>query len=223
MINKCASSVSRYVRENGSRDNYGAKEVRRKKYQKRILSMESIRVIYGTLLRSIVILLKEHFSPEQISGSLERKGKHVDSSTVYRYIDEQASHLKQYLRSQKGKYRRKRGTKIKEKEGELKKKRRIDECPSVIDRRGRIGDFEEGDPVLGKDKRVRIVMYVDRRTGHLITFLLPKTNAELIAKLTIKKFSSLPTKKRKTVTFDNGTEFSGWESIVALMRILMNY
>jgi IS30 family transposase len=200
------------VREHGGRDAYDAREVRRKKHQKRILAMESIRIVHGTLLRSIITLLKEHFSPEQISGSLARKGKYVDSSTIYRYIDERAPHLKQYLRSQKGKYRRKRGTKIKEKERELKKKRRVDERPSIVDRRGRIGDWE-GDTVLGKDKRVRIVTYVERRTGYLIAFLLPKTNAELLAKLTIKKFSSLPTKKRRTTTFDNGTEFSDWERI----------
>ena len=211
-INKHASSVSKHVREHGGRNAYDVKEVRRKKHQKRILAMEGIRIIHGTLLRSIITLLKEHFSPEQISGSLARKRKHVDPSTIYRYIDERAPHLKQYLRSQKGKYRRRRGTKIKEKERELKKKRRIDERPSIIDRRGRIGDWE-GDTMLGKDKRVRIVTYVDRRTGYLIAFLLPKTNAELLAKLTIKKFSSLPMKKRRTITFDNGTEFSDWERI----------
>lgn len=211
-INKHASSVSKHVRAHGGRNAYNVQEVRRKKHQKRILAMESIRIIHGTLLRSVITLLKEHLSPEQISGSLARKGKHVDSSTIYRYINERAPHLKQYLRSQKGKYRRRRGTKIKEKERELKKKRRVDERPAVVERRGRIGDWE-GDTMLGKDKRVRIVTYVDRRTGYLIAFLLPKTNAELLAKLTIKKFSSLPTKKRRTITFDNGTEFSDWERI----------
>lgn len=221
-INKHASSVSRHVRENGGKDNYDAKEVRRKKHQKRIFAMESIRIIHGTLLRSIIILLKEHLSPEQISGSLARKGNRVDSSTIYRYIDERAPHLKQYLRSQKGKYRRRRGTKIKEKERELKKKRRIDERPAVVESRGRIGDWE-GDTMLGKDKRVRIVTYVDRRTGYLIAFLLPKTNAELLAKLTIKKFSSLPTKKRKTIIFDNGTEFSDWECIEEKTGIIIYF
>lgn len=211
-INKHSSSVSRHVKEHGGRDEYDAREVRRRKYQKRILAMENTRLIQGTLLHTVITLLKKHFSPEQISGSLEKKGKHIAASTIYRYINERASHLKQYLRSQKGKYRRKSGTKIKEKEREQKKKRRIDERPSVIERRGRIGDWE-GDTVLGKDKRVRIVTYVDRRTGYLIAFLLPKLNAELLAKLTIKKFLTLPKKMRRTITFDNGVEFSDWERI----------
>lgn len=58
-----------------------------------------------------------------------------------------------YLRSQKGKYRRKHGRKNKEIRREQKKKQRIDERPEIINRQGRIGDFE-GDTVPGRDKRV---------------------------------------------------------------------
>jgi len=109
-------------------------------------------------------------------------------------------------------YRRRRGTKIKEKERELKKKRRIDERPSIVERRGRIGDWE-GDTVLGKDKRVRIVTYVDRRTGYLVTFLLPRMNAQLLTSLTLHNFKRIPRSKKKTITFDNGIEFSDWGSL----------
>jgi IS30 family transposase len=120
--------------------------------------------------------------------------------------------LKKYLRSQKGKYRRKRGTKIREKARELAKKRRIDERPQVVERRGRIGDIE-GDTMLGRDKRVRIVTLVDRRSGYLIAYLLPKHNAELLTKLAVQKLKRLPKEKRRTLTLDNGTEFSDWERL----------
>ena len=82
----------------------------------------------------------------------------------------------------------------------------------MINRRGRIGDFE-GDTVMGRDKRVRIVSLVDRRTGYLIAFLLPKMNAELLTRLAIKQLRRIPKKKRKTITLDNGTEFSDWERL----------
>jgi IS30 family transposase len=115
-----------------------------------------------------------------------------------------------YLRSQKGKYRRKYGTKAREKLREQAKKRRIDERPGIIERRGRLGDFE-GDTVMGRDKRVRIVSLVDRRSGYLVAFLLPKMNAELLTSLALKCFRLIPKKKRKTLTLDNGVEFSDWE------------
>lgn len=174
--------------------------------------MDCIRILKGSLLRSVIKLLKEHLSPEQIEGVLKKKGKLISSTTIYRYINERAPYLKIYLRSQKGKYRRKRGTKQREYERELTKKKRIDERPEIINRRNRIGDFE-GDTVLGRDKRVRIVTYVDRRSGYLISFLLPKMNSELLATLSIQTFRKIPKNKKKTITFDNGIEFSAWENI----------
>jgi transposase, IS30 family len=211
-IGKDASSVGRHIRKYGGREGYDIREVRRRKRMERITAMSSIRVIKGSLLRYVTKTLKDHKSPEQISGVLALKKKTLAASTIYRYLNERAPHLKKYLRSQKGKYRRRRGTKIREKAREQAKKRRIDERPVIIERRGRTGDFE-GDTLMGRDKRVRIVSFVDRRTGYLIAFLLPKMNAELLTSLTLEYFRHIPKKKRKTITLDNGTEFSDWEHL----------
>lgn len=207
-IGKDKSAVGRHINEYGGRDGYDAKEVRRRKRMKRINAMEGIRIITGTLLRFIKKELVLHKSPEQISGILKKKKRTLAPSTIYRYITERAPHWKKYLRSQKGRYRRRRGTKAREILREQAKKRRIDERPDIINQRGRIGDFE-GDTLMGRDKRVRIVSFVDRRTGYLIAFLLPKMNAELLTKLAIERFKRIP--KKKTITLDNGTEFSDWE------------
>lgn len=211
-INKTTGSVSRHVTEYGGRNGYDAREVRRRKRMKRIAAMESTRIIRGALLRHITKELVQHKSPEQIAGVLALKNKRIAASTIYRYINERAPHLKMHLRSQKGKYRRKRGTKIREKAREQKKKRRIDERPAVVERRGRIGDFE-GDTLMGRDKRVRIVSFVGRRTGYLVAFLLPKMKAELLTSLAIRRFQRIPHDKRKTYTLDNGSEFSDWERL----------
>ena len=211
-IGKDQSSLSRHVREYGGREGYDACEVRRRKRMKRIAAMESIRVIKGTLLRFIKQQLIDRKSPEQISGILALRKVTLASSTIYRYLKERAPHLKKYLRSKKGKYRRRRGTKIREKQREQAKKRRIDERPKIAERRGRVGDFE-GDTMMGRDKRVRIVTFVDRRTGYLIAFLLPMMNAELLTRLAIKHLRTIPKKKRKTITLDNGVEFSDWERL----------
>ena len=177
---------------------------------KRIAAMESIRIMRGALLRSVVRELNGHKSPEQISGILARKKITLAASTIYRYINERAPHLKKYLRSQKGKYRRRRGTKQREEAREEAKKRRIDERPGIVERRGRIGDFE-GDTLMGRDKRVRIVSFVDRKSGYLIAFLLPKMNARLLTDLALAYFRHIPSKKKKTITLDNGVEFSDWK------------
>lgn len=211
-LGKDVSSVSRHVRAYGGRDAYDVREVRRRKRMLRIAAMEGIRVVRGNLLRTVVRELKEHLSPEQIAGSLARRGTRIAASTIYRYLTERAPHLKRYLRSAKGKYRRRRGTKVREKAREHAKKRRIDERPSVVERRGRLGDFE-GDTLMGRDKRVRIVSLVDRRSGYLIAFLLPKMNARLLTSLTLERLWRIPRTKRATITLDNGTEFSDWERL----------
>jgi len=207
-IGKNAGSVSRHVRANGGRDGYDVREVRRRKRMLRVAAMEGIRVLKGMLLRRVVSGLKQHRSPEQIAGVL----KDIAASTIYRYIKERAPHLKQFLRSKKGKYRRKRGTKIRERAREQAKKRRIDERPAIVERRRRLGDWE-GDTMQGRDKRVRIVTFVDRRSGYLIAFLLPKMNAKLLTSLTLQYFRHIPKAKRMTFTLDNGPEFSDWERL----------
>jgi IS30 family transposase len=207
-IGKDHSSVSRHVNEFGGRDEYDANEVRRRKRVMRIAAMDCIRVIKGPLLRTIKKKLTDHKSPEQIAGVLKR----VSTSTIYRYLKERAPHLQMYLRSQKGKYRRRRGTKKREEQHEQAKKRRIDERPAIVERRGRIGDLE-GDTLMGRDKRVRIVSFVDRRNGYLIAFLLPKMNAELFTRLALLHLRKIPRKKKKTITFDNGIEFSDRERL----------
>ena len=211
-IGKDPGAVSRHVKEYGGRDEYDGREVRRRKRMKRIAAMESIRVIKGSLLRFVKKELIDHKSPEQISGILKGRKQTVAPSTIYRYIKERAPHLKMYLRSQKGKYRRRHGTKMRETEREKAKKRRIDERSAIIERRGRIGDFE-GDTLMGRDKRVRIVSLVDRRSGYLIAFLLPKMNAGLLSKIAWEYLKRISKKKRKSITLDNGIEFSDWERL----------
>ena len=184
-LGKNAGSVSRHVREHGGREGYDVREVRRRKRLKRVAAMDGIRILKGTT---------------------------VSASTIYRYIDERAPHLKQFLRHKKNRYRRKRGTKIRERAREHVKKHRIDERPKIVERRGRLGDWE-GDTVQGSDKRVRIVTFVDRRSGYLVAYLLPKMRAELLTTLALQHFRHIPRSKRKTCTLDNGPEFSDWERL----------
>ncbi|OGM90898.1 hypothetical protein A2755_01690 [Candidatus Wolfebacteria bacterium RIFCSPHIGHO2_01_FULL_48_22] len=92
------------------------------------------------------------------------------------------------------------------------KKRRIDERPTIVEQRRRIGDWE-GNTILGRDKRIRIATFVERRSGYLVAFLLPKMRARLLSSLALERFRRVPKKKRRTLTLDNGSEFADWERI----------
>jgi IS30 family transposase len=87
-LSKDPSAVNRHIKQNGGRDGYDVREVRRQKHHQRIAAMDSIRVLKGILLRRVTLLLKEHYSPEQIAGVLAQKGITIVASTIYRYIKE---------------------------------------------------------------------------------------------------------------------------------------
>jgi len=168
--------------------------------------------------------LKLRWSPEQIAGRLERKNgqKIIHHETIYQWIYNIQPEYKQYLRCIKGKYRRRYGTKIREKQREEAKKRRIDTRPKHIETRERIGDWE-GDTVLGKEKTKRILTLVDRKSGYLIADKLESATAEHIRNIAIKNFRTLPKYKRHSLTLDNGVEFSDYETLEARIGIAVYF
>lgn len=120
--------------------------------------------------------------------------------------------MKRCLRSQKGKYRRRGGTKKRGKIREESKKKRIDTRPEIVETRQRLGDFE-GDTIVGKGGRGRLLTHVDRKSGYLLADKLEKGLAQNTRKRTVERFSGLPKAKKCTITYDNGIEFSEYELI----------
>lgn len=163
------------------------------------------------LKKYILEKLKLYWSPEQIAGRLRRDKIVICHETIYQYILRNKK-LKKYLRCQKGKHRRRHGTIPREKAREYGKKRWIGERPEVINQRARVGDWE-GDTIIGKEKTQRILTHVERKSGYLMADKLDIVTAEIVAEKTFKKFRKIPKQKRKSITYDNGTEFSSHEII----------
>lgn len=159
------------------------------------------------LRRHIVRKLKKHWSPEQIAGRLKLAlGTTVIShETIYVWIYEERPDLKKYLRSKKGTYRRKRGTKAREDKRDRAKVKRIDERPPEVDLRTRIGDWE-GDTVIGGEKTTRIATNVERYSGYGFGDLMHAVSATIMHETLAKRFATLPRSKCHTYTYDNGTE-----------------
>lgn len=165
------------------------------------------------LRRAVIAQLKKKKSPEQIAGKRKRQGKdYVVHETVYRYIYDYAPEWKQYLRQKKGKYRRRHGTKDREKAREEAKKRRIDERPAVVELRTEIGHWE-GDTIKGKEKTMGIATHVERVSGYAIADKLDHITAENLKQKTAQSFARIPKDKKKTETLDNGIEFSEYELV----------
>ena len=87
----------------------------------------------------------------------------------------------------------------------------IDERPDVVGRRNRIGDWE-GDTVIGKGLKGALLTLVERKTLYTVIRWLTGKRANLLAKEAIKAMAKMK-EKVKTITCDNGLEFSAHESI----------
>ena len=77
----------------------------------------------------------------------------------------------------------------------------------------RIGDLE-GDTIVGKDKRDRILPHIERVSGKTAISLVLDFNAAKINKATEKdRIRVFGDSKIHTITYDNGVEFSDWHSL----------
>ena len=79
--------------------------------------------------------------------------------------------------------------------------------------------------MIVRDKRVRIVTFVDRRSGYLIALLLPKMRAALLTSLALERFRHIPKTKHKTIILDNNIEFADCDRLekVSGMTIYFAY
>lgn len=199
----------------GINDRYYVRKSKRLAKEKRIRANNRFRKIENNkpLRKYIVKKLKKYWSPEQIAGrwNKKRERKHIGKDTIYKHIYEKRKDLVKYLRCQKGKYRRRYGTRIREKQREALKKRRIDERPEVINQRARLGDWE-GDTIIGKDKKPAILTHVERKSGLIFCDKLERATAETTRQKTAERFKRVPKGKKHTITYDNGSAFSEHET-----------
>ena len=202
-------------RGSGLNGRYYALKAKRLSKERRIKANSRFRKIENdeSLRKYIVKKLKRYWSPEQISGRWNRahKRKHIGKDTIYKFVYEKRKDLVKHLRCQKGKYRRRYGTRLREKEREALKKRRIDERPEIINQRLRIGDWE-GDTIAGKDKKPAILTHVERKSGLVLGDKLERATAEATNQRIVKRFKKVPKDKKHTVTYDNASTFSEHET-----------
>jgi IS30 family transposase len=216
ILNKDPVSIWREIKrgsKNGKYSSCWAKKMAKERKTHRKKKIENNQ----WLKKYIHKKLKLYWSPEQIAGRLRRDGFVICHETIYGYIIHHKK-LKKYLRCQKGKYRRRHGTVLREKTREYKKKRWIGERSDIINQRTRIGDWE-GDTILGSERTQRVLTHVERFCGYLMADKLTIVSAEIVARKTIARFKKLPKRKRLSITYDNGTEFSAHDIIERKAKI----
>lgn len=160
----------------------------------------------------VELLLREEWSPEQVSGWLANSGvQSVSPEWIYQYIltDKKAGgDLHAYLRCQK---KRKKRYGSLDKRGQLKNRVSIDERPAIVDERKRVGDWEM-DLIIGRLGGAVLMTAVERKTRFTVIALALNKTAEAVKDAILGALSPLAAQV-ETLTYDNGKEFALHEVI----------
>lgn len=188
--------------------------------QRRKQSKSAFSGVSEFCIAEIKTRLKQYHSPEQIAGRLKREGiLSISHETIYQMIYANHAGLKDYqvyLRQGRGK-RRKRGGHY-SKRGQIPGRVGIEYRPLIADAKTEIGHWES-DTMIGGNHTGVIVTHVDKASKFLVAGLGQTKTSAQVNQVTIALFAQIPETRRKTMTFDNGKEFSGHEKLSETLKI----
>lgn len=205
------SSIGRELRrgEANTTTRYSVKAARKRTKQLRVAANQQHRKLHDKEAAEITDLIRHYYSPDQAGQAVG-----LSHSTVYRWLWSQS---KAFLRSiwkflRHPKLRRKYGTKRREKQREVQKKRWIDERPVTTDERLFYGHWE-GDTVRGTHHSGYLVTLVERKSGYGLVGHIPKATKENFRLKAEELLAPLPKHLKRSLTLDNGTEMADFEEL----------
>jgi IS30 family transposase len=211
LISKHHGTVSREVKRNKGLRGYRPKQAQEKAEER----LEDKRR-FIKLTPDVQVLITENicqeWSPDQIQGRLKSEGLSiVCATTIYGFIQQDKASggdLYKHLRHRK-RYKKRTGSP--DARGQIIGRISIDERPSIVDEKVRIGDWE-ADTVIGKGHKGVLVTLADRVSKKTLIAHVPSKHAEVVKSAIIKLLK--PEKKYlHTITFDNGKEFAYHDQI----------
>jgi len=209
-LDRSPSTISRELNRNTGLRGYRSQQAQRLAKERR--QNHVCHRIEDATWDTVERLLREDWSPEQISGWLAKEGRQsVSPEWIYQYIlsdKKRGGDLCKHLRCQK---KRKKRYGRPDSRGQLKNRVSIDERPPVVELRYRIGDWEI-DTVIGRQGGSVLVTAAERKSRLSVIALAPDKSAEAVKCALLDALSPLAACV-KTLTYDNGKEFALHEEI----------
>ena len=162
-------------------------------------------------------LLREDWSPEQISGWLAKEYRiRVSHESIYQFIltnKRQGGNLHLHLRCKRQRRKRYGSTNSR---GQLVNRVPIDERPAIVETRSRIGDWEL-DTIIGKGHKQALVSLTERKSRLTLLSKVKQKSADLVAR-SVQNLLEPIASKVFTLTSDNGKEFARHQEISAALQ-----
>jgi IS30 family transposase len=186
--------------------------------QRKRLPRHCIRQSNPQLVRYVKCKLRQDWSPEEIAGRLvidypNNALTRISPEAIYQWVYSEAiqgGHLYTHLR--RCHKRRRKQRRYGSGRGLIPGRVGICERPGVVDTRQRFGDWE-GDTVEGTKGTGSIASHVERKSRYLLAAKLPDKTANTMTTKSAKAFWRVPKLMRKTLTVDNGKEFSQFKEL----------
>jgi len=209
------SSISRELKRNRGQRGYRPQQAHELARARRQKAVPRLTTEVWNIVES---LLRQDWSPEQISGRLKKEQRiRISHEWIYQHIlvDKQASgDLYKHLRCQK-KRRKRYGTY--DRRGKLPNCRSIEERPASVNARKRIGDWEV-DTLIGKQQKHAMLTLTERKSRFTLIGKVPRRTAQAVRQQVCKLL--LPVKdKVHTLTSDHGKEFADHELIAETLQL----
>jgi IS30 family transposase len=210
-LHRPPSTIAREIKRNPSREGYkptfAQEQTRARRWAGSRLDRDP------DLRRAVLERLAEGWSPEQVAGRLAREQdrKRVSYESIYRFIYAQIARTKDYswrhylprAKAKRGFRGRRGGSSASFIQGRIP----LAERPAEAADRNVAGHWEAD--LMLFSKYGQAVLTVHERHSRLLLAMRPASKAaEPIAQQLYDIFERLPEALRRTVTFDNGTEFA---------------
>jgi IS30 family transposase len=205
-LDRAPSSVARELKRNsgstvGYKPAYAQQQARARRWSGSRLDRDA------TLREQVLGQLAFGWSPEQIAG---RSGR-IGTETIYRFIYTQIERHNDYSWRHylpRGKFKRgRRASRGGSPALHMSQRVGVSERPAEVDRRSSPGHWE-ADLMAFARYGQNILMLHERMSRVLVGSRLPSKQAQPVAKALRAALEPLPGQLRRTVTFDNGTEFA---------------
>ena len=167
--------------------------------------------------QQIELLLRQQWSPEQITGRLKlERHRAVSPERIYLYVyadKRRGGSLHRHLRSQK-KQRKRYGGYIRR--GQIPNRTSIEQRPPIVASKRRFGDWE-ADTIIGAHHQGGILSLVERKSKLTRLHKLQSKTAAEVKDTSIALLQPLVDRVH-TITVDNGKEFCQHEKITAALQ-----
>ena len=209
------STISRELHRNAGQRSYRPQQAQSLAMERR---QKAVPRVTAERWARVERLLRQDWSPEQISGRLkEEQGIYISHEWIYQFVLEDkclGGDLYRHLRCQKK--RRKRYGAY-DRRGKLPNCRSIDERPDVVNSRKRLGDWEV-DTLIGKRHKQAIVTLTERKSRFTLLGKVTRRTAQAVRNQIYRLLLPVADTAH-TLTSDHGKEFAYHEQIAELLRL----